>query len=761
MLTEEEAKVMEARVTKIRLPRGLDEMLAREISQKLDKAGIYFHVFRRVKDIRSIIHKMDIKVINPGNPIQDYVGLKFVFYFVDDMKIAEKLIDDLFGKGEWSKTEKSADGFSATKRNGVYRIPEGYLTEEQKELMADCLIDTTFEVQLKTMLFQSWHEIEHDFRYKHRELWELDPLKDMDRKLNRVLATLELCDDSLIGVFDKMAYRAYRATRESGEVSRESEPGLLDTAEGDRDTADLPEEEEKKGKPFSSANYNLLHLERIAQNHFRIRMRESLPPDRTGDGEDIENQPGYGLDTMREHFNRGFRSMIPGDEERKERVERVTGIFSSPQFLKKVIKYKRSDLIRRFLDYPNDVPINIFNICAIIFSDVTTPEDGEEAQELRLLLRRYLRMQFIKKERRPYIPVKRYKQYATYQCYSDIYPVRDEDSGEVFRKVLHELLDWMTGRIGPDELTDNEAVQRIRDYVRKTKEEGFRLEPEVFISDTEELDIRFLYMEQEKTCVIRIIEPDNRYEDLQTDYRSAMLADGRMFITDISLCQEETHVEMAVRILCRESASNMNPANSMRPAFVRQFAQAVDQFRIVEHGCSVNHAWIFEEIWKKDENEGVRQIGQVGDHDEWMEFIGSTHLPVVLLPDVVMQSDFEKKGMANTLVGYGHVLMDPELSGNGIRIIYPPEGPDRERREETVEPEMIDGTLTYVYTWNKVRNAVQKNIMGKDISFGKCKFYRELKNDYYKAKDGETAEHLKERIENLEREIRELKAEKN
>ena len=60
MLTEEEAKVMEARVTKIRLPRGLDEMLAREISQKLDKAGIYFHVFRRLKDIRSIIHKMDI-----------------------------------------------------------------------------------------------------------------------------------------------------------------------------------------------------------------------------------------------------------------------------------------------------------------------------------------------------------------------------------------------------------------------------------------------------------------------------------------------------------------------------------------------------------------------------------------------------------------------------------------------------------------------------------------------------------------------------
>lgn len=33
-------------------------------------------------------------------------------------------------------------------------------------------IDDTFEIQIKTMFFEGWHEIEHDMRYKGEELWK-------------------------------------------------------------------------------------------------------------------------------------------------------------------------------------------------------------------------------------------------------------------------------------------------------------------------------------------------------------------------------------------------------------------------------------------------------------------------------------------------------------------------------------------------------------------------------------------------------------
>ena len=65
----------------------------------------------------------------------------------------------------WSTSERSEEEFKPTKLNGVCRLPE-YLRSEISTETWDMYIDDTFEIQIKTMFFEGWHEIEHDMRYK-------------------------------------------------------------------------------------------------------------------------------------------------------------------------------------------------------------------------------------------------------------------------------------------------------------------------------------------------------------------------------------------------------------------------------------------------------------------------------------------------------------------------------------------------------------------------------------------------------------------
>ena len=56
------------------------------------------------------------------------------------------------------------------------------------------------------MFFEGWHEIEHDMRYKTNfaddAFWKGNP--DLSRILNCIVANLELCDWSMIHLFDQI-----------------------------------------------------------------------------------------------------------------------------------------------------------------------------------------------------------------------------------------------------------------------------------------------------------------------------------------------------------------------------------------------------------------------------------------------------------------------------------------------------------------------------------------------------------------------------
>lgn len=192
---------------------GIGERLEEDIAGILNRTGMYFRIFYRVKTPFSITQKLNKEGYGFGEEdkkLQDLIGLRIVVYYQDDMEIIRTIMEKTFRRvGEWAETESTDEEFKASKLNGVFRVPEEYLRVYSGDF-SEFPIDETFEVQLRTVSFEGWHEIEHDMRYKSThgdEFWRNN--EDLSRTLNCVLANLELCDWSTLSVFDQLAYYHY------------------------------------------------------------------------------------------------------------------------------------------------------------------------------------------------------------------------------------------------------------------------------------------------------------------------------------------------------------------------------------------------------------------------------------------------------------------------------------------------------------------------------------------------------------------------
>lgn len=189
---------------------GIGERLEEDIEGILARAGIYFRIFYRAKTPYSIAQKLEKTGYGFGEndkKMQDLLGLRVVVYYQDDIEIIRTILEKTFRQvGDWSVTDSTEEEFKASKLNGVFRIPEEYQRVYNGDI-SFMPIDATFEVQLRTISFEGWHEIEHDMRYKSpygEEFWRNN--ESLSRTLNCVLANLELCDWTTLNVFDKLAY---------------------------------------------------------------------------------------------------------------------------------------------------------------------------------------------------------------------------------------------------------------------------------------------------------------------------------------------------------------------------------------------------------------------------------------------------------------------------------------------------------------------------------------------------------------------------
>jgi ppGpp synthetase/RelA/SpoT-type nucleotidyltranferase len=193
--------------SRIKVPAIVEVELKHLVEERMKQSGLYYRLFSRIKTSDSLARKFQIKSYNEEKKIQDLIGLRIDVYFEDDLRICKRLMEQLFSLVEWSESEMKDIEFKPVKINGVFRLPE-YLKKQITDDTWGMCIDDTFEIQLKTVFFEGWHEIEHDMKYKGGELWS--GKNSFARYFNSILATLELCDKSLVTLFENLGHDLYK-----------------------------------------------------------------------------------------------------------------------------------------------------------------------------------------------------------------------------------------------------------------------------------------------------------------------------------------------------------------------------------------------------------------------------------------------------------------------------------------------------------------------------------------------------------------------
>jgi ppGpp synthetase/RelA/SpoT-type nucleotidyltranferase len=194
--------------------QGVDAIANRtqeEVEDRLAQIGLLSRVFGRAKTPQSMQAKLGRhpgKYSPNGKLIQDSVGVRVMLYFNDDVELAKTVLLSTFELVELVEDAPNASEFGPTRLNMVFRLGEHEALELRNYYRSDC-VDSTFEVQVRTILSEGWHEVEHDLRYKHQEDWAKSP--GLSRTLNGILATLETCDWTMLKLFEEKAHEHFRS----------------------------------------------------------------------------------------------------------------------------------------------------------------------------------------------------------------------------------------------------------------------------------------------------------------------------------------------------------------------------------------------------------------------------------------------------------------------------------------------------------------------------------------------------------------------
>lgn len=190
---------------------NLDWELQRLIEKELYASGIMCRVFSRKKTKESIIDKMENKIDTKYLPqnlkMQDLIGIRIVLYFKDDIDICINILKSLYIMSSCEHDRFDAETFKPQRINYIFEIPSN-LNGINEEIQQLCLIDNTFEVQIRTIFSEGWHEVEHDIRYKYFDDWSGE--EELSRELNGIFAVLEVCDNDIISICENMAYCKYK-----------------------------------------------------------------------------------------------------------------------------------------------------------------------------------------------------------------------------------------------------------------------------------------------------------------------------------------------------------------------------------------------------------------------------------------------------------------------------------------------------------------------------------------------------------------------
>lgn len=182
----------------------ISKELEADISGLMSRCGLMFRIFSRVKTENSIRHKIDVKYAGKKNRVQDLIGIRIVVYFQDDVDVLALYysVGDIVKK---SIDEHDSTTFRPQRLNITMRIPDK-MADDFRDAVPDQFkdaIDMTYEIQIRTVFSEGWHEVEHDLRYKCKEDWA--GCESYSRTLNGVIATLETAEWNMKALFNDMA----------------------------------------------------------------------------------------------------------------------------------------------------------------------------------------------------------------------------------------------------------------------------------------------------------------------------------------------------------------------------------------------------------------------------------------------------------------------------------------------------------------------------------------------------------------------------
>ena len=190
------------------IPDSIIRSIATRLTDCLEKCGLYYRLFTRTKTAASTRAKLRAKNYQDGKRMQDLFGIRIAVYFQDDQALCRRIIEDRFSVVSITEDRPDADTFSTTRLNFICKLPMNCRQELPGVIYEQYPIDTTVEIQLRTVFSEGWHEVEHDLRYKSKSDWAGSA--DLSRALNGIFATLITCDWSMLNIFDKLCDRKYR-----------------------------------------------------------------------------------------------------------------------------------------------------------------------------------------------------------------------------------------------------------------------------------------------------------------------------------------------------------------------------------------------------------------------------------------------------------------------------------------------------------------------------------------------------------------------
>lgn len=201
------------------LPPNVEKELQKNVSQFMDRSRLFYRVFVRTKSASSVEHKfteheMKGNAYGESKKMQDIVGARIALYFKDDVEICRRLIETAYKVVDVSEDIEDKSNFKPMRLNYVCRLPADIKDLFTPDFFKKYPIDDTFELQIRTVFSEGWHEIEHDLRYKRKEDW--DDEDELWRTMNGIFATLETCDWSILALFDQLTYRMYMASNWEG-----------------------------------------------------------------------------------------------------------------------------------------------------------------------------------------------------------------------------------------------------------------------------------------------------------------------------------------------------------------------------------------------------------------------------------------------------------------------------------------------------------------------------------------------------------------